>query len=211
MWTECWQPAHSKDWKSQTNSRTICERKPVKFGIRSHGSVGRAHRSHRWGHRFESCCDHQKPLEIKYFRGFFFCLWWLRSPTKETIYHTVAFNKMEKKPYILILGVYCFIFNVDRLVTQLVHIESMWTGWLFEYLLCLFSMWTGCPFEWLLCPVSMWTGALLDVNGLPDRHTSYKNRYRCGFMTGIMYSMKKDNFRFYCLPNTVFKDRKNES
>ena len=27
--------------------------------IRSHGSVGRAHRSHRWGHRFESCCDHQ--------------------------------------------------------------------------------------------------------------------------------------------------------
>ena len=28
--------------------------------IRSHGSVGRAHRSHRWGHRFESCCDHHK-------------------------------------------------------------------------------------------------------------------------------------------------------
>ena len=27
--------------------------------IRSQGSVGRAHRSHRWGHRFESCCDHQ--------------------------------------------------------------------------------------------------------------------------------------------------------
>ena len=27
--------------------------------IWSHGSVGRAHRSHRWGHRFESCCDHQ--------------------------------------------------------------------------------------------------------------------------------------------------------
>ena len=29
--------------------------------IRSHGSVGRAHRSHRWGHRFESCCDHHIP------------------------------------------------------------------------------------------------------------------------------------------------------
>ena len=28
--------------------------------IRSHGSVGRAHRSHRWGHRFESCCDHHE-------------------------------------------------------------------------------------------------------------------------------------------------------
>ena len=28
--------------------------------IWSHGSVGRAHRSHRWGHRFESCCDHHK-------------------------------------------------------------------------------------------------------------------------------------------------------
>ena len=41
--------------------------------IRSHGSVGRAHRSHRWGHRFESCCDHQKSLEIKHFRGFSFC------------------------------------------------------------------------------------------------------------------------------------------
>lgn len=29
--------------------------------IWSHGSVGRAHRSHRWGHRFESCCDHHAP------------------------------------------------------------------------------------------------------------------------------------------------------
>ena len=27
------------------------------------GVLGRAHRSHRWGHRFESCCDHQKTLE----------------------------------------------------------------------------------------------------------------------------------------------------
>ena len=25
------------------------------------GQYGRAHRSHRWGHRFESCCDHQNP------------------------------------------------------------------------------------------------------------------------------------------------------
>ena len=32
---------------------------------RSHGSVGRAHRSHRWGHRFESCCDHHQTLESK--------------------------------------------------------------------------------------------------------------------------------------------------
>ena len=32
--------------------------------IRSHGSVGRAHRSHRWGHRFESCCDHHTPGKL---------------------------------------------------------------------------------------------------------------------------------------------------
>ena len=25
---------------------------------------GRAHRSHRWGHRFESCCDHHKRTPI---------------------------------------------------------------------------------------------------------------------------------------------------
>ena len=36
----------------------------------SHGSVGRAHRSHRWGHRFESCCDHHKPSN-RWIRGFF--------------------------------------------------------------------------------------------------------------------------------------------
>ena len=30
----------------------------------SHGSVGRAHRSHRWGHRFESCCDHHAPGKL---------------------------------------------------------------------------------------------------------------------------------------------------
>ena len=30
--------------------------------IWSHGSVGRAHRSHRWGHRFESCCDHAQTI-----------------------------------------------------------------------------------------------------------------------------------------------------
>ena len=38
--------------------------------IWSHGSVGRAHRSHRWGHRFESCCDHQNPRSKGL--GFFF-------------------------------------------------------------------------------------------------------------------------------------------
>ena len=39
--------------------------------IWSHGSVGRAHRSHRWGHRFESCCDHhRKSFPIM---GSFFC------------------------------------------------------------------------------------------------------------------------------------------
>ena len=32
--------------------------------IWSHGSVGRAHRSHRWGHRFESCCDHHAPGKL---------------------------------------------------------------------------------------------------------------------------------------------------
>ena len=31
----------------------------------SHGSVGRAHRSHRWGHRFESCCDHQHGKSLR--------------------------------------------------------------------------------------------------------------------------------------------------
>ena len=39
--------------------------------IWSHGSVGRAHRSHRWGHRFESCCDHQ-PEKVLRNQGFFF-------------------------------------------------------------------------------------------------------------------------------------------
>ena len=32
--------------------------------IWSHGSVGRAHRSHRWGHRFESCCDHHSKYQL---------------------------------------------------------------------------------------------------------------------------------------------------
>ena len=35
-----------------------------------HGSVGRAHRSHRWGHRFESCWHHQTknhPIEDGFF------------------------------------------------------------------------------------------------------------------------------------------------
>ena len=38
----------------------------IKIGskIWSHGSVGRAHRSHRWGHRFESCCDHHVPGKL---------------------------------------------------------------------------------------------------------------------------------------------------
>ena len=39
--------------------------------IWSHGSVGRAHRSHRWGHRFESCCDHHAPGRQKCLPGFF--------------------------------------------------------------------------------------------------------------------------------------------
>ena len=26
--------------------------------------LGRAHRSHRWGHRFESCCDHHTPSKL---------------------------------------------------------------------------------------------------------------------------------------------------
>ena len=36
----------------------------------SHGSVGRAHRSHRWGHRFESCCDHHNLSENYSFQTF---------------------------------------------------------------------------------------------------------------------------------------------
>ena len=28
------------------------------------GELGRAHRSHRWGHRFESCCDHHNCTAI---------------------------------------------------------------------------------------------------------------------------------------------------
>ncbi|MBR1606076.1 MAG: APC family permease [Clostridia bacterium] len=36
-------------------------------------SMGRAHRSHRWGHRFESCCDHQ-PGKVLRNQGFFFFL-----------------------------------------------------------------------------------------------------------------------------------------
>ena len=42
--------------------------------IRSHGSVGRAHRSHRWGHRFESCCDHQHGKVLVNQGLFFFVL-----------------------------------------------------------------------------------------------------------------------------------------
>ena len=26
--------------------------------------LGRAHRSHRWGHRFESCCDHHNKYQL---------------------------------------------------------------------------------------------------------------------------------------------------
>ena len=36
----------------------------------------RAHRSHRWGHRFESCCDHHKPLKTLCFRGLSLCREW---------------------------------------------------------------------------------------------------------------------------------------
>ena len=39
-----------------------CKNRSGNNYIRSHGSVGRAHRSHRWGHRFESCCDHSQTL-----------------------------------------------------------------------------------------------------------------------------------------------------
>ena len=38
----------------------------------SHGSVGRAHRSHRWGHRFESCCDHHNPCKRYVCKGFLY-------------------------------------------------------------------------------------------------------------------------------------------
>lgn len=32
--------------------------------------VRRVHRSHRWSHRFKSCCDHHKPLQHKACKGF---------------------------------------------------------------------------------------------------------------------------------------------
>ena len=34
--------------------------------------VGRAHRSHRWGHRFESCCDHHNLSENVKFSDIFY-------------------------------------------------------------------------------------------------------------------------------------------
>ena len=40
----------------------------------------------------------------------------------------------------------------------------------------------------VFCPFSMVTSCPLDVNGLPDRHTSYKNRYQWGFKAKILYS-----------------------
>ena len=42
--------------------------------LRSHGSVGRAHRSHRWGHRFESCCDHHNLSENVKFSDIFYII-----------------------------------------------------------------------------------------------------------------------------------------
>jgi len=36
------------------------------------GRLGRAHRSHRWGHRFESCCDHHSPSENTVFGRIFY-------------------------------------------------------------------------------------------------------------------------------------------
>lgn len=39
--------------------------------IWSHGSVGRAHRSHRWGHWFESSTDHQISPARLALQGFF--------------------------------------------------------------------------------------------------------------------------------------------
>ena len=47
-----------------------------------HGSVGRAHRSHRWGHRFESCCDHQQSNLVKQVAFFMFRN--LKDPTNRT-------------------------------------------------------------------------------------------------------------------------------
>ena len=41
----------------------------------SHGSVGRAHRSHRWGHRFESCCDHHNLSENVKFSDIFYIVY----------------------------------------------------------------------------------------------------------------------------------------
>ncbi len=55
--------AHPADEAARRNGFESKDSNRRKNSIWSHGSVGRAYRSHRWGHRFESCCDHQKTLE----------------------------------------------------------------------------------------------------------------------------------------------------
>jgi len=86
---------------------------------RSH--YGRAHRSHRWGHGFESCCDHHKPLETKHFRGFFFMLRWLCSPFQESIHHIVTFYKTPENTNNHRSRVFSSIFDVDRMVAHLFY------------------------------------------------------------------------------------------
>ena len=52
----------------------------------------------------------------------------------------------------------------------------------------------------LLVQIKCWM-----TNGLPDRHTSYKNRYRCGLRGGIVYSnaavLKKAMHFLYAWPS----------
>ena len=58
-WTSCLaNRSHKGTQKSLGNHRTIYKENSRKFGTWWHGSVGRAHRSHRWGHWFESNCHH---------------------------------------------------------------------------------------------------------------------------------------------------------
>lgn len=63
--------------------------------IRSHGSVGRAHRSHRWGHRFESCCDHHKTSKAYGFRGFSVSWTSALLPVGGPDRHTISFYQLR--------------------------------------------------------------------------------------------------------------------
>ena len=65
---------------------------------RCHGSVGRAPRSHRGGHRFESCWHHQNPLKTLRFRGISFLTFSENSTNRHTVQDE---NKLEINEHFL--------------------------------------------------------------------------------------------------------------